>query len=166
MLRRIKTPYHAQENEYYCGPACLQMVFGYFGHPLTQKMLAEHMGAHPKTGTPNEALERCVSAQGFFSYTKTDATNEDLRDFLKQELPVIVNFIEPSHDEGHFAVVTKLTRRTITLNDPWNGKNYRLPWKEFVQRWQGEIGGQNRWMMAIDRKPIYPESRTGSRRRS
>lgn len=34
-------PYYSQIKNYYCGPACLEMVFDYFGNDISQYEIAD-----------------------------------------------------------------------------------------------------------------------------
>ena len=58
---------------------------------------------------------------------------------------------EPDGEEGHYAVVTAVTKRHVVLNDPWNGLGFRLTRGAFVRRWKHRLAGRNFifWMMTI-----------------
>jgi predicted double-glycine peptidase len=90
---------------------------------------------------------RVATEAGFYVYVHEDADMFEIFSFLERKLPVIVDFKEPSSDEGHFAVVCGVGNTHITLQDPWNGKEYRLPQKEFIARWHD--GASRRWIMVI-----------------
>ncbi len=149
---RLAIPYHKQSEEHTCGPAVLQMAFEYFGYLRPQHELVEHTATSPETGTNTALMVKAATEHGFYCYVNTHSSLREIRYFLKQELPVIVNFIEPSSDSGHFAVVSGLTPFSILLNDPWNGKNFRMSRKQFLARWYSEHQIEDvAWLMVLSR---------------
>lgn len=146
---KLQIPYHRQREIYTCGAATLQMVSGYFKKWHSQAELERLTGAQPERGTPNSEMIRAATDAGFFCYVNENSSLYEIKHFMQKGLPVVVNYIEPSRDEGHFAVVSGFNRRSIILNDPWNGQNFRLKQAEFVRRWHAEIDPYKRWLMVI-----------------
>ena len=56
---------------------------------------------------------------------------------MREGIPVIVNFVEPSEEVGHFGVAIGEERGRVILHDPWNGEGFSLPLEEFERRWLG-----------------------------
>lgn len=50
--RRLAVPHRTQQNDYYCGPASLQMVLAYKGKNVSQSTLASQLGTTSQYGTP------------------------------------------------------------------------------------------------------------------
>ncbi|OGY67721.1 MAG: hypothetical protein A3H63_01330 [Candidatus Harrisonbacteria bacterium RIFCSPLOWO2_02_FULL_45_10c] len=144
-------PYYRQKNKYYCGPASLAMVFDYFGKRLSQERLAKELHTTPREGSDNPVMIRVAKRHGFSVSTYRRANFQILRRFLDKRVPVIVAYIEPAGNEGHYAVVSSLTRNYIVLRDPWNGKNFQLSRYEFLRRWRDEEKKQERWLMAVQK---------------
>lgn len=154
----MKIPYSKQKRGYYCGPASLQMVFGYFRHYISQDKLAEKGRTRHDRGTSRAGMIRVARENGFHTYAQNDSDLPKIADFLKRRLPVIVNFIEPSDEEGHYAVVSGLSGKQIILNDPWNGKNFKLDIRDFLERWRG---GRNsrKWLLVISKTDLQSDKR-------
>ena len=49
----------------------------------------------------------------------------------------VVDLVEPSDEEQHFAIVTAVTATAVVFRDPWNGPRVMLPRREFLRRWNG-----------------------------
>lgn len=126
----------AQEGDATCGPRSLKMILDfhkrkYRGKPYTEKHLVE-LCACGDEGTEHRDLIRGAKAVGADVFVKEHGTIDELRYFVLQErLPVLVGWwngpertnkeVQDDHDvdEGHFSVVTHVTRPLIWLADPW-----------------------------------------------
>jgi len=145
----MRVPYHQQINEYSCGPAALQMVLEYFGQEVSQKKLARAVHASRASGTSHAELLRAARRRGFFAYLNDNSTLFEIKHFLALGLPVIVNFIDAASDEGHYAVVVGYRGRWLRLNDPWNGRNFQLSDREFLNRWHDSRNQHREWIMVL-----------------
>lgn len=150
-MKKLNIPYHKQKNDYYCGPAALQMVFEYFKYRLSQREIAQQASTTARHGTKNGAMVRVAVKNGFYVYASANSTLSKVRHFIKKGWPVIVNFFEPTDNEGHYAVVANVTASHIILQDPFNGRNFKLTSREFLSRWHNEKNTQKRWLMAVGR---------------
>lgn len=153
--KKIRLPYYAQKTDYYCGPAVLQMVLKYFNFWQPQKKIARAAGTNNDTGTDNHNMIKVATACGFYCYVNNNSTFFEIRHFLEKGLPVIVNYIEPTDNEGHFAVVSGITGRSITLNDPWNGRNFKLSQQEFLRRWHDQKNIHHEWIMVVAKEDFH-----------
>lgn len=157
---KIKVPYRSQVNGYMCGPATLQMILAFFGQEESQRKLRKLMAASPaelkSRGTANHKMVRAMQKAGFYVYVNDDSIFAELKYFLSLKYPVIVNYIEPSEEEGHFAVVVgydSLLKKVI-MNDPWNGRDFKLSEAQFTRRWRSKYDGHHCWLMVADKKPF------------
>lgn len=132
---KLKVPYHKQETIYYCGPACLQMVFEFFGLKKSQKEIAKEGKTTEKRGTPHKNMIHVVLKNRFYCYVNNESTLHEVKHFIDLGIPVIVNYLEASRDEIHYAIITGYEKDYIILNDPWNGKNLKLTNNFFRERW-------------------------------
>jgi len=123
---------------------------------MSQGKLVKALKVRKGTGTPNWQMINGARKQGFHVYVNDDATIPEVKFFLNQGLPVIVNYIEPSEDEAHFAVVIGYGGLigNLILNDPWNGANFRIREKDFVSRWYSQEKKHKRWFMVVSHKPF------------
>ncbi|MDO8183736.1 MAG: C39 family peptidase [bacterium] len=141
---KLAIPHRRQLNDYMCGPATLQMVLAFLGEQKTQRKIRKLMKASPRElkshGMDNYKMVRGIQRAGFYAYVNEDSNINELKSFINQGYPVVVNYIEPSNDDGHFAVVKGYNSllRTIVLNDPWNGDDFILSEKQFLIRWHAK----------------------------
>lgn len=112
-------------------------------------------------GLDNHKMIRAVQRSGFFAYVNEYSNLEELKAFVKQGHPVVVNYVEPSNEDGHFAVVKgfNIILGTVILSDPWNGADFALPEKQFINRWhakwwKGEGNYKGHWLMVVSKDPI------------
>lgn len=148
----ISVPFFKQKNSFYCGPAVLQMIFAYFGTIISQDRLARAMRTTKKRGTLRKQLMRAATYSGLKVRAKHQATIADITRYLRRGVPVVVNYIEPSDDEGHYAIVVGAERSNLMLNDPHNGKGFQIRVEEFRSRWRSEDPREAqfpKWIMAV-----------------
>jgi len=146
----IKIPYFHQKSDYTCGPASLRMIFGFFGLKTNEEELKKSLRPNKKIGTKHGALIKVARKKGFYCYIHKKANLHQLRNFIDQRFPVIVNYIEPKTNEKHYSVIIGYNKKKIIMNDPWIGKNFKIKNKEFEKRWHGEHN--KKWIMIISRK--------------
>ena len=149
---KIDVPFVRQKTDFYCGPASLEMVFGYFNCEKLQDELAFEMKTKENIGTKKKKMIEAVSECGFHYFTKKDGSVDDLKDLVSKKIPVVVNFIEPTDEVSHYAVVSGISENEIILSDPWNGDDFKITKAEFIKRWYGHEDSKKRWLLAVNRK--------------
>jgi len=149
---KLKIPFYRQKTTYDCGPASLEMVLAFFGKFESQKKLEKMAHTSSKRGTHQGMIDLALKEK-FFCYVNENSTISKIKSFIKKKLPVIVNFIEPSADDGHYAIVSGFKDDHIILNDPWNGKNFKMLIKEFEKRWYYyyEKHRYSKWLMVLSK---------------
>lgn len=100
----------------FCGPASLKMVLNYYSISVSEAELAKLSGTTQKKGTSIEGLIKAAKHFGFQAFLKTNSSLNDLRYFVKREIPVIVDWF--SEDDGHYSVVVDIDKNNIVLMDP------------------------------------------------
>jgi hypothetical protein len=80
-----------------------------------------------------------------------NASISEVKGYLKKCTPIIVNFIEPDNNEGHYAVVTGHAKGRLIMHDPWNGPNFTMTEKDFVKRWYAGFEKKKHWILVIER---------------
>lgn len=139
-------PYHRQQKIYWCGPATLQMlVYAVTGVRMPQRRLARMCGTNRMMGTTLPGMRAGAEAAGLCVRDKRNATLGQLARILRRKVPVVVLYHEFMDEDQHVAIVTRLTRRRITLHDPLYGPNFSMPRREFRRRWR--VWGRWKWMM-------------------
>lgn len=150
----LAVPFYKQDTTYTCGPVSLQMVLEFFGRRHSEKELSQ-LAKTEHLGTAHGEMVRAVTALGLYCYVNSDAALEEVKYFLNLGQPVIVNFIEPSSDEGHYAVAVGYDKRHLILHDPWNGPYFRLSFADFVRRWYDDGARRSHhWLMAVADRPF------------
>ncbi len=160
----IDVPYFKQEKDYLCGPATLRMVLAFFNQTESEKKLAKLAGLteamFKKVGTPNDKMAELTKTiakkKNLFAYVKNRADLKTVKKLIRRKIPVIVNYIEPVYQEGHYAVIvgynSKIKR--IILADPLHGKNFSLKENDFISRWKSGYDNKTRWLLVLSDKPI------------
>jgi len=116
-----------------CGPASLKIVFDYYGVETSEKKIAKAAKAFKDKGTGSVGLMKAAKHFGFTAEIKDDCSFFDLKKFLDQRIPVIVDwFLE---DDGHYAVVSGLNEKEIILMDPAIGKERKISLAKFYRIW-------------------------------
>ncbi len=90
-----------------------------------------------------------ATKEGFYCYVNSHSTWYEIKNYISLGLPVIVDFIEPTSDEGHYAVVIACTSHHLVLHDPWNGKNFKISQKYFLKCWHDPLTHSHGWIMVI-----------------
>lgn len=159
---KLKIPYYRQKSDYLCGPTVLQMVFSFFNKHKTEAELLHDLGLTTEqlkeSGIENDLMIRPAQRAGLYCYVNEGSSFAELQYFIQLGSPIIINYIEPKDEEGHFAVVVGYNSvfRTIILNDPYNGRHFRISEKQLNKRWMSlfDKRQKHRWMMAVSPKPF------------
>lgn len=152
---KLKIPFYSQKTSFSCGPASLQMIFSYFKKPTTQKSLMRK--AHTThEGTIHQNIINVALKEKFYCYVNNNSTIHEIKHFVDSGYPVIINYTEPSSEEGHYSIVRGYDKKGIVMNDPWNGKDFRLTEKEFLSRWHDHHKHHQykKWMMVISKTDL------------
>ena len=131
-----------------CGAAALAMVLDYWRAarpelalpPADPEALFRALYSPEDQGIPAAALIRHLDRLRFHALP-LQATRADVEGQLAQGRPLIAALKEGSR--LHYVVIRGTELDTVWINDPWDGKPHRLPWRSFDQRWKG--GG--RWLL-------------------
>ena len=150
----LKVPYFKQDNGYSCGPTSLQMVFAFYGERINEDKLTKLLHTKKDSGASHEPLIKIANEEGFYVYVNNESSLQEITEILGKNIPVIVHFIEPSSDEGHYAVIIDITKDKIILNDPWNGEGFKMNTGDFIKRWYGHSkdGLNKQWIIAISKE--------------
>lgn len=155
---RLNIPYCEQATDYTCGPAVVQMVLSSFGYHTSEEELARIAGTRHSDdgGTTHEGMMRAVHAQGFYGVEREGNTIADIEAHLDRGFPVIIDYIEPTDDIEHYALVIGHEGDTFIFHDPSNGAEFKLSKKEFESRWHNPLEDHQceRWMMVVSDKPF------------
>lgn len=109
------------------------MVLSYYGIEKSQNTLGRLSGCTVAHGTTGKGMVRAARLCGMHARIYDKATIDDLRRYIQQGIPVIVNWF--SVNEGHYSVVVDVTRDSIVMQDPEVGGVRRLDIPTFMRVW-------------------------------
>lgn len=153
----ISVPFHGQDEDYYCGPAALEMVFDYYGEDIPQIEIADVARTMPYT-TYTDELRRAAhfsnsstslgsempgnitgySARklGYAAFERGELTIDDLKTLIEAREPVIALMWMTLNHYGHYRVVIGYNETHIITHDPWFGPNIAYTYSDFLDLWQ------------------------------
>lgn len=152
MRSYLKIPFIGQQKDYYCGVAVVQMILKYYGIMADQEYLATVLKTSIDHGTRNKNIIDILNKYGILCEAKNNSKIEDIFQYLEEGKPVIVNYIEPNNNEGHYSIVIGYTEDRIILNDPWNGQAFTLDIEKFKQRWRDGENKYPNWLLVVYRQ--------------
>jgi parallel beta-helix repeat protein len=158
--RVIDVPFHYQTVGYWCGPACLEMVFDYYGEDINQFEIADvaRTIGEPFWSTYTDELRRAAHFSnistskgaempenitgytlrqlGYAAFEQWSMTIDQLKTLIDHDFPIILlMWYSPHHVSGHYRVAVGYNNTHIILHDPWNnvewGGTYGGPYLAF-----------------------------------
>lgn len=145
--------HYRQINPESCGPSALKIVLDYYNDKRSIKQLIKETGCD-KTGTLHEGFKNFLRKAGYEFFEKENAAIKDIEYFLRQAIPVIVDF--QAYHGTHFSVIIGQDEKKFLFSDPAFNKKYKWITKEdFEKRWFGEDDPgiiDNKWLLAIPAK--------------
>ena len=150
----LKIPFYKQDTDYTCGPTSLQMVLSFLHDHKSENYFTKKTHANKNDGTMHKWMIDVAEKEGFYCYVNNNPSLEELKKFIESGLPAIIHFTEPTGDESHYSVITGFGREQVIMNDPWNGRDFKIKERDFLSRWHGNIGSSNykKWMMIISKE--------------
>jgi ABC-type bacteriocin/lantibiotic exporter with double-glycine peptidase domain len=126
-----------------CGPACLKIVFAYFGRQVSEKQIATACRSSPRSGTTGTNLVRGAKQFGFEAKVLDRSNFRTIGKWLRRGVPVIVDWMSTvtTVDDrrptarGHYSVVCGLDKNHILLQDPGIGGRRRISREAFLNVW-------------------------------
>lgn len=151
----LKVPAYLQTPSF-CGPACLRMVFAYYGIPIRESTIATIAKSSREEGTPAENMVEAARHFNFHARLIDNNSISKIQEFLRKKVPVIVNWW--SGDDGHYSVVVGLGRTHIHLRDPERKALHRIKREVFERCWfDFEVGKSPRRSNLILQRMIVIE---------
>lgn len=139
-----------KQSPSFCGPACLKMIFGYYGVNVTEKAIGMVAKTTLEHGTGKKGIFKAAKHFGFTASVKDNTTIDDLKSFSNKKLGVIVDYYKvDSEPDSHYAVLLDVTKTHVVILDPEDGQTHRLTRTYFDRVWFGFTGS------VIDKKGFY-----------
>lgn len=149
---KLNIPYHKQEETYTCAVATLRTIFDFFKVPNNREILMSDLEPDKNSGVPHHKLIEAIKNAGLFAYVNNDSIVDEIKYYLEGGYPVIVNYLNPADNDGHYSVVIGFEDNDLIMNDPWNGEGFKITFKDFEDRWRSGDGKNFRWLMAVSTK--------------
>ena len=133
----IKLKIFEQIKTGYCGPSALRAILNFYGLKISEQALGKKSRTSAKEGTDPESLIAAVKSLGWHGFWKEDGNIEDIKHFLKQEKPVLVDWFSlyGEHYEGHYSVIIGADKQYIYLVDPEIGRTRKILIEAFKKVW-------------------------------
>lgn len=125
-------PFHQQETDYSCAPACLQWVLAQHGVVKTEEEIRE-LSDCTFLGTDALNLVEAARKLGFAGTRKYNLTFEELKAEAERRIFPIAYLCLPGIQE-HAVVVVSVTEREVVVHDPARGKVVCSK-TEFLSNW-------------------------------
>lgn len=133
-----------------CGPATLKILLQHLDKEYSEDDLAKLCKVTPDTATSHDKIIDGAKAIGGVVETKTGASINDLREYIENEIPVMVGWKDAKGD--HYGVIYEIGKLKVFMMDPETESGIRiLPIEEFETLWHDTHAGAKteRWMMAV-----------------
>jgi len=117
----LEVPYYAQEEDFFCGPASVQMGIEYVsGDVIPQRTLAAEMKTVPVNGTYTNMMRMPFGNRGYTSVSEAHTTLDELKEQNSRGyVSIILIWSDTDHKYGHYVVVIGYNATGIFVNDPW-----------------------------------------------
>ena len=126
-----------------CGPACLKIVFRFFGRQVSGRQIAKACRTSSNTGTTGSNLVKAAQRFGFDAELVDHSDFRTIAKWLRMGVPVIVDWMSTISSGrgcapmacGHYSVVCGLDSEYIVLQDPAIGRRRRVSRSSFLRVW-------------------------------
>ena len=134
------------------GPACLKVLLSHYGKDLPEADLAERSDTSSVSGTTHEGLAEAVRSIGAIATSKVNATLDDLRIHVENDIPVLIAFTLNNAD--HYAVVYEVGKAKVYMMDPESPAGIRImAIEDFEKAWTDKASAEKtqteRWMLMV-----------------
>jgi ABC-type bacteriocin/lantibiotic exporter with double-glycine peptidase domain len=151
-------PYYTQ-GDYWCGPAALQMVFGFWGVYIDQNAIASRVYNQTDNSTSINAMKDYAENIGF-NCSETQGSIEALKVYVQRGFPAIVlQRISNDDSRGHYRVVVGYddAKSILVTYDSEEYMNYNLTYNQFRNLWvNGTTFSTINYTLIIE--PSWPHS--------
>lgn len=153
-MEKIKLKYYTQYQDHTCGPVCLMMILRYYKIRVSLDKLVRICKTTKSHGTNHVNLVRAVKKFGFRCIHKSQSSLKEIKQFIRNNVPVIVNYYHDLDEMGHYAIVCGYDdkEKALILADPSRGYNYNLSYKKFLEFWHNHNKNSIKWILAVEQK--------------
>lgn len=142
ILLKVK-PFQETLHADMCGPASLKIILDFYGLNKSERELADLIGVVPGIGVDDKSIKRAAESLGFKVQIKNESTFDDVEEWLKKGVPVIVDWFtrgrcdydDSEVADGHYSVIFGLDDEYIYLQDPETGSERKIKKDDFMKVW-------------------------------
>jgi len=131
----LDVPHYLQSDDSTCGPASLRMVFAYWGVSRSEEVIREVCAHTYELGCQSEDMVCAAQVFGFNAFLKNNSTISELRKYISQGIPVIVDWFCGDPPEGHSSVVIGMSNLNVYILDPFLEEMRVVPIQDFRRCW-------------------------------
>lgn len=131
-----------QSDDSRCGPAVVKMILDYYGIEVTEDELCPKLQHTYELGCKNSDMENLFKEYGLKIFPKENGTIEELKHWVNQGVPVIVDWFTPGVERndlfmpnGHASIIVGVDDKNVKLLDPEHGGVRLIPHVEFMRVW-------------------------------
>jgi uncharacterized protein YvpB len=136
-----------QYDNYSCATTSLAMVFSYYEKDkvfLKQEVWdaseSSIVDVTKRCGNDMNGLERAANKYGYTNYKFVSGlTIDELKYFISNDIPIVVNIRNFSQESYHAVVVTGYDEGSIFINDPVGASSYQVSYEKFMKHWYAEL---------------------------
>ncbi len=135
-----------KQRFFYCGPASLESVLGYWGKDISQKKIADSIYFSKSKGTFNFEMVDFATREGFFTEDYSGSL-KDLNFYLSKQIPVVILFKKGFlFSDYHYQVVVGINEKNgyLIVNDGVR-KEKLIHIKRFSNGWKKA----KNWMLVV-----------------
>jgi len=156
-----------QKTNYTCGPAALRTIFNYYKVKVSEQELIL-LGDITEEGTDFQTMRNLSHEFGFSFYSRINGNLEDIKKYLKRNIPVLVCFQSGVNNgnNGHYSVIYDIDESFVYLADPSNwiegektrySKNIKMRIDTFMEHWweEEDVKVIKRWFAIIRPRKVH-----------
>ena len=142
---RLDVPLIQQKDNFSCATTALAMVMSYYDKKIyTANEVWSASGSKStevrRKGNDIYGLKKAAKKYGFTDYEfRNNLSTDDLRVYIAQGIPVVVNIRNYFSNSSHAVVVTGYDTKNLYINDPNHMSSYRKNYQYFLENWWAHL---------------------------
>ncbi|HLD58959.1 MAG TPA: C39 family peptidase [archaeon] len=148
----MKFPFFKQETQYTCGAASMRMALAFLGIEKTEKQVARLLHTNKVRGTWHESFPKAAERFKLNYFVQRNSSIEGMKMLQKHGFVIIVSHMALQEEkEGHYAVLKKIGKDSISFFDPWFGENKKYSLNTFNRIWKSDpkFDNEKKWLFAV-----------------
>jgi len=127
-------PFHKQEFWFSCFASCVRMVLEYYGIRKSERDLRRVLKVI-RGGGEWFWVESGLESISLHFYWFHSFSLDELKELIKEEIPVIVSLKLSREHLNHTVVVIDITDKFVIIHDPERRPNMQMSIDQFMEAW-------------------------------